>query len=215
MRKNRWQRWYQRIREDLRVITERDPAARQGWPVLLLTNPGLQAQWSYRLAHALWQQQHPLLAYLVAYLARAVTGIEIHPAATIGRRLFIDHGMGVVIGETATIGDDVTLFHGVTLGGTGKHRGKRHPTIGDRVTIGTGASILGPIVVAHDARIGANAVVLRDIPPEATAVGVPARLVTREPASIVAALPTVDEWQAVQERLAFLEEQVAHPAPAV
>lgn len=168
-----------RLREDIRTVKDRDPAARNGALEILLITPGLHAQWAYRLAHALWIRQLPLLPRLIAHLARFFTGIEIHPGATIGRRLFIDHGMGVVIGETAEIGDDVSIFQGVTLGGTGKAIGKRHPTLGDRVTVGVGASILGAVTIGAGARIGGGAVVLRDVPPDTTAVGVPAHATTR------------------------------------
>jgi len=168
-----------RFREDIQAVKDRDPAARNGTLELLLITPGLHAQWAYRLAHALWVRRVPLLPRVVAQYARFLTGIEIHPGATIGRRLFIDHGMGVVIGETAEIGDDVTLFQGVTLGGTGKVKGKRHPTLDDRVTVGVGASILGAVTIGAGARIGGGAVVLRDVPPNTTAVGVPAHATTR------------------------------------
>jgi serine O-acetyltransferase len=168
-----------RFREDIQAVKDRDPAARNGTLELVLITPGLHAQWAYRLAHALWSRRVPIVPRLFAHYARFLTGIEIHPGATIGRRLFIDHGMGVVIGETAAIGDDVTLFQGVTLGGTGKVNGKRHPTLEDRVTVGVGASILGAVTIGAGARIGGGAVVLRDVPPEATAVGVPAHATTR------------------------------------
>ncbi len=167
------------LREDIQAVKDRDPAARNGTLELLLITPGLHAQWAYRLAHALWVRQIPLLPRVIAQYARFLTGIEIHPGATIGRRLFIDHGMGVVIGETAEIGDDVTLFQGVTLGGTGKVNGKRHPTLEDRVTVGVGANILGAVTIGAGARIGGGAVVLRDVPPNTTAVGVPAHATTR------------------------------------
>lgn len=162
------------IRDDIAVIKERDPAARTSLEVVL-TYPGLHAVQLHRLASALQKRNFKLLARMVSHLARFLTGIEIHPAATIGHRLFIDHGMGVVIGETTVVGDDVTLYQGVTLGGTGKRRGKRHPTIGNNVVIGVGAKILGDVHVGDGAKIGGGAVVLRDVPPGTTAVGVPAR----------------------------------------
>ena len=168
-----------RFREDIQAVKDRDPAARNGTLELLLITPSLHAQWAYRLAHALWVRRVPLVPRVIAQYARFLTGIEIHPGAKIGRRLFIDHGMGVVIGETAEIGDDVTLFQGVTLGGTGKVKGKRHPTLDDRVTVGVGASILGAVTIGAGARIGGGAVVLRDVPPNTTAVGVPAHATTR------------------------------------
>ncbi|CAA9550296.1 MAG: Serine acetyltransferase, partial [uncultured Thermomicrobiales bacterium] len=168
-----------RLREDIRVVKERDPAARNGALEILLTTPGMHAQWAYRLAHMLHRRRMPLLPRLIMHLARFLTGVDIHPGATIGRRLFIDHGMGVVIGETAEIGDDVNLYQGVTLGGTGKMRGKRHPTLGNGVTIGVGASVLGAVHIGDGAKIGGGAVVLRDVPPYTTAVGVPAHATPR------------------------------------
>jgi serine O-acetyltransferase len=168
-----------RLREDIRVVKERDPAARNGTLEILLTTPGMHAQWAYHLAHALHRRRVPLLPRLIMHLARFLTGVDIHPGATIGRRLFIDHGMGVVIGETAEIGDDVNLDQGVTLGGTGKMRGKRHPTLGNGVTVGVGASVLGAVHIGDGAKIGGGAVVLRDVPPYTTAVGVPAHATAR------------------------------------
>ncbi len=155
-------------------ILARDPAARSRTQVILLY-PGVHAVLMYRLTHALWTRGFFFLGQMFAQAARFMTGIEIHPAAAIGRNLFIDHGMGVVIGETSILGDDITLYQNVTLGGLSGRAGKRHPTIGDRVTIGAGATILGDIAIGADARVGANAVVLQDIPPGTTAVGVPAR----------------------------------------
>lgn len=162
------------LREDLEAAHAHDPAARSRLEVAL-GYPGVHAVWGYRVAHRMWQEPALRLpARLLSQLVRGITGIEIHPGARIGRRLFIDHGMGVVIGETAEVGDDVVMFHGVTLGGTSMRHGKRHPTVGDRVMIGTGAKVLGPVYVGDDARIGANAVVVHDVPPGASAVGVPA-----------------------------------------
>lgn len=168
-------RMWTRIREDLRAAREQDPAARST-AELVLAYPGLHAVWLHRIAHRLWQ--HPrgrLLARLVSHFGRGVTGIEIHPGATLGRRLFIDHGMGVVIGETAIVGDDVLIYHGVTLGSRSAVAGRRHPLVGDGVVIGAGARVLGPVTVGSGARIGANSVVVRDVPPGATMVGIPAR----------------------------------------
>jgi serine O-acetyltransferase len=162
------------FREDIAAIQERDPAARSAVEVVL-TYPGFHAIQLHRLAHALQGRNSTLLARVVSHLSRFLTGIEIHPGATIGPRFFIDHGMGVVIGETAVIGHDVTMYQGVTLGGTGKQRGKRHPSIGDNVVIGVGAKILGDVHIGNGAKIGGGAVVLRDVPPGTTAVGVPAR----------------------------------------
>jgi serine O-acetyltransferase len=164
------------LAEEIRTIRERDPAARSNLEVLL-AYPGLHAIEIHRVAHCLYLRQLPLLGRLVSHLGRFLTGIEIHPGATIGRRVFIDHGMGVVIGETAIVGDDVTLYQGVTLGGTGKEVGKRHPTLGNGVVVGVGAKILGAVTVGEQAKIGGGAVVTRDVPPHTTAVGVPARAV--------------------------------------
>lgn len=170
--------------EDLKTARREDPAARSLVEVAL-AYPGVHAVWAYRVAHRLWTGGHRLPARLLSQLARGVTGIEIHPGAQLGRRLFIDHGMGVVIGETAEVGEDVTIFHGTTLGGTSMSRGKRHPTVGDRVTIGAGAKVLGPIVIGDDARIGANAVVVKDVPEGAVSVGVPAKVRKKVAASDV------------------------------
>jgi serine O-acetyltransferase len=162
------------IRRDVNAARTRDPAARGvGTLEILATWPGVHALLAHRLAHALDVAGVPLLPRLIATVARSVTGIEIHPAATIGEGLFIDHGMGVVIGETAQIGDDVTLYQGVTLGGTGFATGKRHPTVQDNVTIGSGAKLLGPITVGHGSKIGAGSVVIHDVPPNSTVVGNP------------------------------------------
>lgn len=162
------------IRRDIAAARSRDPAARGVSTLeILVTWPGVQALLAHRLAHALWRRRVPLLPRLIASVARSMTGIEIHPAARIGQGLFIDHGMGVVIGETAEIGADVTLYQGVTLGGTGFATGKRHPTVEDSVTIGAGARLLGPIVVGHAAKVGANTVVIHDVPPNCTVVGNP------------------------------------------
>ncbi|MGE5171915.1 MAG: serine O-acetyltransferase [Rudaea sp.] len=169
---------FKRLREDVRVVFDRDPAARTAWEVLTCY-PGLHALvWHRVVVHPAWRVGLRWLARWLAHWGRFATGIEIHPGALIGRRVFIDHGMGVVIGETAEIGDDTTLYHGVTLGGTSWNKGKRHPTLGRGVVIGAGAKVLGPIRVGDGAKIGSNAVVVRDVPPGATAVGIPARIVT-------------------------------------
>lgn len=170
---------FQRLREDVYSVFDRDPAARSFWEVITCY-PGVHALFLHRLAHWLWHLRLRWLARFVAYFSRFLTGIEIHPGATIGRRFFIDHGMGVVIGETAEIGDDVTLYHGVTLGGTSWNKGKRHPTLGNGVVIGAGAKVLGPISVGAGAKIGSNAVVVKEVPPGATAVGNPARVIEPE-----------------------------------
>ena len=169
---------FERLKEDIAAVKERDPAATSTLQILLLY-PGLRAVRMHRRANWLWHHNHKFLARFVSQRAVRKTGIEIHPAATIGRRFFIDHGTGVVIGETAEIGDDVTLYQGVTLGGTGKDTGKRHPTIGNGVMIGAGAKVLGPFRVGDNSNIAAGAVVLDEIPPDSTAVGVPARVVKR------------------------------------
>src|SRR6266508_2138323 len=162
------------VRRDVRAAQERDPAARGvGSAEVLAVWPGVHAVLMHRVAHALFEAGVPFLPRLVAGLARALTGVEIHPAARIGRGLFIDHGMGVVIGETAEVGDHVTMYQGVTLGGTGFARGKRHPTVGDQVMIGSGAKLLGPVVVGARSKIGANSVVIHDVPADATVVGNP------------------------------------------
>ena len=170
---------FTRIREDVRSVFDRDPAARNAWEVLTCY-PGMHALWIHRVARALWDLRLLWAGRFVSHLGRWLTGIEIHPGATIGRRVFIDHGMGVVIGQTAEIGDDCTLYHGVTLGGTSWSAGKRHPTLGKGVVIGAGAKVLGPIFVGDGAKIGSNAVVVREVPAGATVVGVPGRVVEGE-----------------------------------
>ena len=171
---NRWKRLISEVRADVAAARDRDPAA-QGVSTteILLSWAGVQALLAHRVAHALNEAGIPLVPRVLAYLTRSVTGVEIHPAAMIGREFFIDHGSGVVIGETAEIGERVTLYQGVTLGGTGFQRGKRHPTLGDNVTVGSGAKLLGPIAVGDGAKIGANTVVIEDVPPGATVVGNP------------------------------------------
>jgi serine O-acetyltransferase len=175
---------FSHLREDIGVVFERDPAARSTWEVLTCY-PGLHALvWHRLVSHRLWRANLRWLARWLAHWGRFLTGIEIHPGATLGRRVFIDHGMGVVIGETAVIGDDCTLYHGVTLGGTSWNKGKRHPTLERGVVVGAGAKILGPITIGAEAKIGSNAVVVREIPPGATAVGIPARIVTAAEADL-------------------------------
>ncbi|XOV79382.1 MAG: serine O-acetyltransferase [Aestuariibacter sp.] len=166
------------IKEDIQSVFHRDPAARNNFDVL--TNyPGLHAIWMHRLSHRLWKKHWFWLARAISTFARWWTGIEIHPGATLGKRFFIDHGMGVVIGETAEIGNDVTIYHGVTLGGTTWSAGKRHPTLSDGVVIGAGAKVLGPITVGKNAKIGSNSVVVKDVPEQATVLGIPARVVSK------------------------------------
>jgi len=165
-----------RLKEDIQTVFTKDPAARSWWEVLTCY-PGLHAILSHRLAHALWRRRFFWLARWISHLSRFLTGIEIHPGATIGRRFFIDHGMGVVIGETAEVGDDVLMYKGAVLGGTSLNKGKRHPTIGNGVVIGSNAVVLGPITIGDNTKIGSGAVVVKPVPADSTAVGVPARVV--------------------------------------
>lgn len=175
---------FKNLKYDLERVLDNDPAARSKIEVFLLY-PTIHALIAYRVSHFFYKHRWFFLARLISQFSRFFTGIEIHPGAKIGRGLFIDHGMGVVIGETAEIGDDVLLYHGVTLGGTGKDKGKRHPTIGDGVVIGTGAKVLGPITVGDNAKIGANSVVLKPVPEGATSVGIPAINISRVKATII------------------------------
>ena len=175
---------FKTLNYNLSRIVENDPAARSKLEVLLLY-PCIHVQIAHKLSHFLYKHKWFFLARLISQIARFFTGIEIHPGATIGKGLCIDHGMGVVIGETAEIGDDVLIYHGVTLGGTGKDKGKRHPTIGNGVVIGAGAKVLGPIKVGNNAKIGASAVVVKDVPEGATAVGIPAKNIIRTSATII------------------------------
>ena len=170
---------FKQIKEDISVVFERDPAARTHWEIIT-TYPGVHALVIHRFSHWLWSKRFFWLARFVSHISRWLTGIEIHPGATIGQRVFIDHGMGVVIGETAVIGNDCTLYHGVTLGGTSWNKGKRHPTLEQGVVIGAGAKVLGPIIIGKGAKIGSNAVVVKDVPTNATAVGIPARILEQE-----------------------------------
>ncbi len=176
---NKSKSMFKNIREDIASVFDRDPAARSTFEVLTCY-PGLHARILHRLSNKLWHANLKWMARFLSHIARGLTGIEIHPGATIGRRFFIDHGMGVVIGETAEIGDDVTLYHGVTLGGTSWKEGKRHPTLANGVVVGAGAKLLGPITVNAGAKIGCNAVVVKDVPAAATAVGIPARILDEE-----------------------------------
>ena len=204
------------ISRDFRVIFERDPAARSALAVFL-TYPGFHAVLLYRIAHRLYNAHLTLLARIVSLLARFLTGVEIHPAARIGPGFFIDHGMGVVIGETTVIGSDVTLYQGVSLGGTGKERGqKRHPTLGDHVLVGAGAKVLGNVTIWEGVRVGSNAVVLRSIPPHSTVVGIPGRVVrTKEPGYPEWTLNHQDMPDPTQERIEMLERTVADLAREV
>jgi len=179
------------LRADLRAARERDPAARSS-AELVLCYPGLHAVWGHRTSSWLWRHDRTLLARCCSSLTQRLTGVDIHPAAVLGPGLFIDHAIGVVIGETAEVGADVTIYHGVTLGGSSLNRGKRHPTVGDRVTIGAGAKVLGPITVGHDSRIGANAVVVKPVPPDSVVVGVPGQVIMRRHARTAAAPADLD-----------------------
>jgi serine O-acetyltransferase len=171
---------FSHIREDIKSVYHRDPAARN--TLEILTNyPGLHAIWLHRISHKLWGWRLKWIARTLSTIGRFLTGVEIHPGATLGRRFFIDHGMGVVIGETAQIGDDVTLYHGVTLGGTSWKAGKRHPTLEDNVVVGAGAQVLGPITIGAGAKVGSNSVVVKDTPPGATVIGIPGRIIIANP----------------------------------
>jgi len=176
--------FFKSVREDIAAVFESDPAARSYLEVLLCY-PGLHAVWIHHLSHWLWEHGLRFPARFSSQVARLLTGIEIHPGAEIGRRLFIDHGMGVVIGETTIVGDDVTLYQGVTLGGTGKEKGKRHPTVGNNVSIGSGAKLLGNITIGDNCRVGAGSVVLRSVPANSTIVGVPGHIVLRDGKRVV------------------------------
>ena len=201
------------VREDVKATRERDPAARSDMEVLLLY-PGVHALLAYRLAHSLHEKEHYFAARAISQTARCITGIEIHPAAKIGKGLMIDHGMGVVIGETAEIGDNCTLYQGVTLGGTGKDVGKRHPTLGNNVMVGSGAKVLGPFKIGDNTKIASNAVVLNEIPDNCTAVGIPAKVVRREGVKvddldqIHIPDPVAQQISRLEQRLAELEAKV-------
>lgn len=202
------------VREDVRATRERDPAAKSDWEVILLYS-GVHAVAAYRLAHRIHENGHPFAARAISQTARFITGIEIHPAATIGKGLVIDHGMGVVIGETAEIGDNCTLYQGVTLGGTGKDVGKRHPTLGDNVMVGAGAKVLGPFRIGDNTKIAAGAVVLSEIPDQSTAVGIPAKVVKRQGQRVENDLdqihvpdPVAQELRRLEEKLTSLEAEL-------
>ncbi len=205
---------FKRLKREIEVIFERDPAARSVWEIFLCY-PGFHAILFHRLAHFLWIHKVPLLPRLISHLSRFLTGIEIHPGAKIGRRFFIDHGMGVVIGETAEIGDDVLMYQGVVLGGTSLEKKKRHPTLGNNVVVGTGAIVLGAVNIGDNARIGAGSVVISDVPPGAIAVGVPGRIGLGFSAKEIQALehgklpdPIADAIQFVMKRQGQLEERI-------
>jgi serine O-acetyltransferase len=199
---------FKRLKEDVDVIFEQDPAARSYLEVIL-TYSGLHAIWSHRFAHALYKRKFYFLARVISQASRFFTGIEIHPGAVIGRRFFIDHGMGVVIGETCEIGDNVTLYQGVTLGGTGKEKGKRHPTLKDNVLVSTGAKVLGSITIGENSKVGGGSVVLKDVPPNSTVVGVPGRVVVQNGRKISRDLNHSDLPDPVSDRLREMESEIS------
>ena len=198
----------QEVRETVETVRERDPAARSTAEVLLLYS-GVHAIMAHRVAHKLYEKERFLAARAVSQAARFVTGIEIHPAATIGKRFFIDHGMGVVIGETTEIGDDCTIYQGVTLGGTGKDVGKRHPTLGNNVMVGAGAKVLGPVTIGSNTKIAANAVVLHPVSDNSTAVGIPARVVKRDGQRVENDLDQVHIPDPISQELSRLDAEIA------
>ncbi|MGG0239343.1 serine O-acetyltransferase [Bacillus rhizoplanae] len=205
---------FKRLREDIEVVFEQDPAARS-YIEVILTYSGLHAIWAHRMAHAFYKRKFFFFARVISQVSRFFTGIEIHPGATIGRRFFIDHGMGVVIGETCEIGDNVTIYQGVTLGGTGKEKGKRHPTIKDNVLIATGAKVLGSITVGENSKVGAGSVVLKEVPAHSTVVGIPGRVVIQNGIKVGQELnhcdlpdPIFDKLKAVEEELEQLKQQM-------
>ncbi|HJV16120.1 MAG TPA: serine O-acetyltransferase [Bacillales bacterium] len=198
---------FKRLKEDIDVVFEQDPAARSVFEVVL-TYSGLHAIWWHRLAHGLFKRKFYFLARAISQISRFFTGIEIHPGAKIGRRFFIDHGMGVVIGETCEIGDNVTVFQGVTLGGTGKEKGKRHPTIKDNALIATGAKVLGSITIGENAKIGAGSVVLKEVPPNSTVVGIPGRVVIQDGMKINRDLNHSDLPDPIADRLKEMQAEI-------
>ena len=206
----------ERLREDIQTAFREDPAARNSVEVVLCY-PGLHAIWIHRLAHFLWEKGHGTFARLISHIGRFLTGIEIHPGAKIGRRFFIDHGMGVVIGETTEIGDDVLIYQGVVLGGVSREKTKRHPTLGNRVVVGAGAILLGPIEVGENARIGAGSVVIKDVPDNATVVGVPGRVIVGKPPKKVSGVdldhnklpdPVIEVLHRLERRIEDLEKKL-------
>ncbi|MFD0681885.1 MULTISPECIES: serine O-acetyltransferase [unclassified Paenibacillus] len=205
---------FKHMREDIATIFENDPAARS-WFEVVFTYSGLHALWAHRVAHCLYKKRWYTTARITSQISRFMTGIEIHPGAIIGRRFFIDHGMGVIIGETCEIGDDVVLYQGVTLGGTGKEKGKRHPTIGSNVVIASGAKVLGSFTVGDNSRVGSNAVVLSEVPPNSTVVGIPGRVVKRDGVRVGRLDhnnlpdPVIDMFRQLQEQIEELKVEVA------
>ncbi len=204
-----WKLW----KEDIQVVFDQDPAARSYMEVIL-TYSGLHAIWAHRLAHFFFKKKLFFIARVISQISRFFTGIEIHPGAVIGRRLFIDHGMGVVIGETCEIGDDVTLYQGVTLGGTGKERGKRHPTLADNVLVATGAKVLGSITVGENSKVGAGSVVLKDVPPNSTVVGIPGKVVIQDGVKVRDLNhqhmpdPVMDKCEVMEMKIAALQREL-------
>ncbi|RDU34887.1 serine O-acetyltransferase [Neobacillus piezotolerans] len=205
---------FKTLKEDIDVVFEQDPAARSTFEVVL-TYSGLHAIWAHRIAHALFKRKFFFMARLVSQISRFFTGIEIHPGAKIGRRFFIDHGMGVVIGETCEIGDNVTVYQGVTLGGTGKEKGKRHPTIRDNALIAAGAKVLGSIIIGEHAKVGAGSVVLKDVPAHSTVVGIPGKIVIQNGVKVGKRLdhtdlpdPTGDRFKELEKEIAMLKEEL-------
>ncbi|KXH80770.1 serine O-acetyltransferase [Sporosarcina sp. HYO08] len=205
---------FQRMKEDIQCIFDQDPAARSTFEIVL-TYSGLHAIWAHRIAHALYKRKLLFPARLISQISRFFTGIEIHPGATIGRRFFIDHGMGVVIGETCEIGNDVTIYQGVTLGGTGKEKGKRHPTLHDNVLVASGAKVLGSITIGENSKVGAGSVVLKDVPPHSTVVGIPGTIVIANGVRIKDKYdhqdlpdPVADSFKQMEEEMTRLQERL-------
>ncbi|MCD8502805.1 MAG: serine O-acetyltransferase [Bacillaceae bacterium] len=198
---------FETIKNDIDVVFEQDPAARNRFEVVI-TYSGLHAIWAHRFAHWLWKKKFYFLGRFISQFSRFITGIEIHPGAKIGQRLFIDHGMGVVIGETCEIGNNVTIYQGVTLGGTGKEKGKRHPTIEDNVLIASGAKVLGSMTIGKNSRIGAGSVVLNEVPPNSTVVGIPGKVVVRDGIKIEQDLNHIDLPDPVADKIKELEEKL-------
>lgn len=198
---------FRRMKEDITCIFDQDPAARSTFEVVL-TYSGLHAVWAHRIAHALFKKRLFFLARSISQVSRFFTGIEIHPGATLGRRLFIDHGMGIVIGETCEIGDDVTIYQGVTLGGTGKEKGKRHPTLQNNVLIATGAKVLGSITIGERSKVGAGSVVLKDVPADSTVVGIPGKVVITNGVKVDNKLNHQDLPDPITDKCNLLEEKI-------
>lgn len=203
----RGERMFKRMKEDIQVVFEQDPAARS-YIEVILTYSGLHAIWSHRIAHWFYKHRLKFIARAISQINRFFTGIEIHPGAKIGRRFFIDHGMGVVIGETCEIGNNVTIYQGVTLGGTGKEKGKRHPTLMDNVLVASGAKVLGSITIEENSKVGAGAVVLKNVPPNATVVGVPGRVVIRDGVRMNNDLDHADLPDPIADRMKIMEDQI-------